>query len=88
MTKHTPATPLPWSSFATDVHGPVPTERTHTRKTVANCGHAHKDAAYIAHAANAYPRLVEFAQGVAAMNPHPSSDRGNDARALLREIGE
>ena len=58
MTPIKPATPLPWSSHGNDVHSPAPVERTKMRKTVANCGHAIQDAAYIVHACNTYPQLV------------------------------
>ena len=44
-----------------------------------------QDAAYIAHAANAYPKLVEALREVIAGRYEADASR---ARALLRELGE
>src|SRR3990167_11495800 len=94
MTKHTPATPLPWSNPIT--HGvsgridPV---------CVADRG---LDATYIAHAANAYPKLVEALRTlqtrINACELGPVHDgraiademesECETSRALLRELGE
>ena len=69
MTKHTPATPLPW----------------HTEAMLAG-----QDAAYIAHAANAYPRLVKKGQALLrSIEPALTMSMAEvEFRALLREIGE
>ena len=85
-TKHTPATPLPWkgpSSVKSSmfppflIRGEIPTA----------------DAAYIAHACNSYPKLVEALRDCAEWlcEAHQGSDqweRGHAARALLSELGE
>ena len=53
--KHTPATPLPWQAVQSDVRG-----YGNPRGIVySDDDTLPQDAAYIAHAANAYPRLVE-----------------------------
>ena len=44
------------------------------------------NAAYIAHAANAYPKLVEALRAV--VKDDPTIGELMDARALLRELGE
>jgi hypothetical protein len=47
MTKHTPATPLPWIADDLPVHKSF------------NKARLNQNRAYSAHAANAYPKLVE-----------------------------
>lgn len=102
-TKHKPATPLPQNHGGTRrpwyLHGPIG-EATH----VMGADHspvayatatmprelAPENAAYIAHAANAYPRLVEaLREQLQAyegdFGPQHISTRH---RALLRELGE
>ena len=78
--EHTPATPLPW----------IVNLRRHVVTADASQDAAHckgsngvEDAAYIAHAANAYPRLVEALRKVAIGKPY--AERSAD---LLRELGE
>lgn len=96
MTKHAPATPLPWHNAT------LRTEQEHESGAVGTpygrfrVNH-NKDAAYIAHAANAYPRLVEALRDALALldeihapsrafwSGAPARDRG---RTLLRELGE
>lgn len=80
--KHAPQTPLPWKLHGvqrkTEIGGfaVLSGEKAHPcAGYVANSS----DAAYIAHAANAYPRLVEFVK---------SRIGRADADALLRELGE
>lgn len=110
MTKHKPATPLPWTTALTNAgqfirsngsNGPhgyfVEVRQTRTGRDEK------ADAAYIAHAANAYPRLVEalrkFARatcdddGVADSMPIEDCTELTEgdlkaARALLKELGE
>ena len=58
----------------------------------------HDDAAYIVHACNAYPKLVEalrvaadqiaYLQEISGNDKHGPLDALRDARALLRELGE
>lgn len=77
--KHAPATPLPWVADGHHVTNADPKTRMYI---VVKREGPQQNAAYIAHAANAYPKLVEFVRTVAA-------DRdAEDARALLRELGE
>ena len=87
ITRHTPATPLPWEVIrATDqrtgtmVCGGKPFNgATHAPAIVKRAGiGTHEDAAYIAHTANAYPKLVEALR--MCDNDH--------AGTLLRELGE
>ena len=87
-TNHKPATALPWKYQAEgraqfgilgSARLPAPHPTAQNNQT---------DAAYIAHAANAYPRLVEFACFVALQDPNGLTTEGNRARALLRELEE
>ncbi len=94
MVKHKPATPLPW----TVEHGNHVIGGNQERSrvavgslSVAEYRVADQNAAYIAHAANAYPRLVEALRELAE-----ASGRGIEAcvnaearaESLLRELGE
>lgn len=87
-TKHTPATPLPWTVANTSAligANGLPAER-------------HADQVYKAHAANAYPRQVQAGKELAQMAREciEKRDVSNvllmDAvlrmEALLRELGE
>lgn len=91
MTKHTPVTPLPWTVKGASVfNGP--------RKVCTAVEHIDGDsAAYIAHAANAYPKMVEALRiikeqtYVDAYGPElRGQNQANHRRAseLLRELGE
>lgn len=96
MTKHTPATPLPWRR--------APQSRGAHRllagdKLVGEASHynegAYENAAYIAHTANAYPRLVEALRGMVDVAdtlggnaPEILWRQAEASRALLRELGE
>ncbi len=100
--KHQPASPLPWklpevkpSRFPAYVVASAKRDVTRLPITAANC--AGTDAAYIAHAANAYPKLIEALRQVASYTgegPNTTPwrdivrDLGEDARAALKEIGE
>lgn len=83
MVKNKPATPLPWKAwFGLDkgtVHprGSSPCVKNRLTQILSR-----EDAAYVAHAANAYPKLVEFLRDVA------NDEHAVAARALLTEIGE
>lgn len=97
--KHTPATPLPWTAINWEVN-----KRTKLRQHALRgpdypvnlrglaTGPEQRDAAYIAHAANAYPKLVE----ALALIENSGSFKGgtsikelqNIARSVLRELGE
>jgi hypothetical protein len=59
MTKHTPATPLPWRIYKGGEFGSLDLNGD---GDYSGKGYSSQDAAYLLHAANAYPRLVEDAQ--------------------------
>ncbi len=99
--KHQPATPLPWRTererdgvrqikgkspyFVARVHGPF------TVGDPAGVGYegAEANAAYIAHAANAYPKLVRALENVAlAFGDGEREIAAKEAAVLLRELGE
>jgi hypothetical protein len=96
MTKHTPATPLPFSvdvsPFKIYVHGNAGPRNICESPRLDE--HSRQDAAYIAHAANAYSKLVEALRLAAngldttGQTTKQSNDARNHARALLRELGE
>jgi hypothetical protein len=75
-TNHKPATALPWSFD----RGRIDTVADNL-PAVASTARA-EDGRYIAHSANAYPKLVEMLEALA--DSHESAN----ARALLRELGE
>lgn len=103
-TKHKPATPLPWKkSLGMPCRHPYylirTDEETHAMRSVAKVdiaarGGSDIDAAYIAHAANAYPKLVEALRAIVSPDEDGFtilSSGNRDARritALLRELGE
>lgn len=72
-----PATALPWTAYKANVHA----LGHQVTSTAANPKREH-DAAYIAHAANAYPKLV------AALHDYVSAHGGAKGTAILRELGE
>ena len=85
--KHTPETPLPWYvelDPETDEPSLYDDKAAihHDSNRLAD-GIEPKDAAYTAHAANAYPRLIEALRKVAIGKPY--AERSAD---LLRELGE
>lgn len=105
-TKHAPGTPLPWHLGVKQLERIVYDEKgwAITNATVYH-GHAddpdcRNNAAYIAHAANAYPKLVEALRS--AMDAISAEYCGHDGQcgadvkgcyvrkfaALLRELGE
>ena len=90
-TKHTPATPLPWRVSPARPAEVQQQSGTYSIGLMGMDGAA--NAAYIAHAANAYPRLVDALRGLIALDVvlgREFYDRQTvaDARALLRELGE
>lgn len=86
-TKHTPATPLPWIADARALIA----RDNYTFAIVGNPATEvvddQSDARYIAHACNAYPRLVEAVREL--LDWADSKDqRVISIRAILRELGE
>ena len=104
-TKHQPATALPWRTVAS--------YQPQTRKeemspyvlgadgenVAASALRGVDDAAYIAHAANAYPKLVEVLRACIRADNLRAFERGqrepefqhsadHPARAILRDLGE
>src|SRR3990167_6932700 len=104
MTKHTPATPLPWAAMPAPERGFNDRASVHSphfdRPGVVSgqgsigeiCGGdagrdgSTQNAAYISHAANAYPKLVAALSLL--VNPLAPRHAVSDAAALLRELGE
>lgn len=100
---HKPATPLPFASEHQDIsytgaEGHFVTARN-SEDLIAdvwllnglNAEQCKQNAAYIAHAANAYPKLVralEDAYDALVTYGYEKEDRGVRALALLRELGE
>lgn len=96
MTTHKPATPLPWKQgsnlspeFICGTHGDghnVPIAGMQTFRE----GYA-TDAAYIAHACNSYPRLVEALRQAKAASTSAylrgADFNNNSASAKAREVG-
>lgn len=81
---HTPVTPLPWTvedggMFEAQVVGPV----EGVAQTILHNGQR-QNADYIAHAANAYPKLVEALRKCA----DAGSPAADDAFDLLHSLGE
>jgi hypothetical protein len=88
MPKHTPAAPLEYRAEAFTVkaisHGQWYTVARTNEPRFTPEGRK-MNAAYLAHAANAYPKLVEALREAYSINAKRSVDR---AYALLRELGE
>ena len=91
-----PATSLPWSieqigvtnmgPDGEDVFDIGPCDREGAMHKRISTVAGYSDAAYLVHAANAYPKLVELVRYLAA---HPGDLAQVDrAEALLRELGE
>lgn len=85
-TKHQPATPLPW--VFDDARGVIRMETgPHIANLTVRSGDA--DGPYLAHAANAYPKLVEALRELQATLGADFLDCPlGKARTLLRELGE
>ena len=77
-----PATPLPWTTNNSEVI--YSQERGGQKGAVAEYGYQ-RDAAYIVHACNAYPTMVEALRLVAARKAIKPETM---AAFLLRELGE
>ena len=102
-TKHTPATPLPWAIDLVQTRRVMfrGTHRIISASAVPALAFDEREAAYIAHAANAYPKLVEAlrkairelrienvnADGEQKPNT-PIAIVNEDFAALLRSLGE
>lgn len=87
-TKIRPATPLPWEvdEEATICGNNSAVAFTRRRESA----YMDEDAAYIAHAANAYPKLVEALRALhkEAGDFYGTTKNMRKARALLRQLGE
>ena len=96
--KHKPATALPFKDgplfghdqnralFWTDTSKPGKWQRRVDAEYKG--AFLEQDAAYIAHAANAYPRLVEALRGSVDADADTIYTDRDARRALLRELGE
>jgi hypothetical protein len=92
-----PATPLPWGTerHPSQDYSFVTSRSAHWVASTANQRESQQDATYIAHACNAYPRLVETVRKTIRFlgADEFAIDREqrkvlDQARALLRELGE
>ena len=98
-----PSTPLPWTAYALTVNGDsleVCEVADHVHADHDNSADAPQNAAYIAHACNAYPRLVEALRSTlgkladhATRQDDPqyiyaATKHHDDVLALLRSFGE
>ena len=84
MTKHTPATPLPWR-FAKMEGGKRLALVNKHGGLISYLDCSEEKAAYIAHAANAYPKLVEALRQMSDVHGRAVDSIG---RQVLRELGE
>lgn len=84
-TKRKPATPLPWRSEerGATIHRQVVVSKGLVCQVARRAGQV-ENAAYIAHAANAYPKLVVALREIADGRDLPM----HEARELLRNLGE
>lgn len=86
---HQPTTPVPWSAQRWTNHAARtvlvddPSAIT-GKKLVADCPET-GDAAYLVHAANAYPALIAACRAALSQGP---SDGNREIRTVLRELGE
>jgi hypothetical protein len=91
MTKAQPATPLPWHYDSETVDVITESGEFIATSLQPDSGVAtqweYDDAAYIAHAANAYPKLVETIVQLAYSDMSAAVMR-NRLRSILRELGE
>ena len=98
--KHKPATQLPWKPWTKRVHHEIYAANDQIVAEVRQCsgpnGSTHEDAAYIAHACNAYPQLVAALRKLidCRVNDARGTFTGEfinarlSATTLLRTIGE
>ena len=90
MTAKQPATALPWEGPVNYGVSKFEVQGPHSRLATVD---KLPDAAYIVHAANAYPKLVKalrnLKEQVECMNAQQAFGRDyEEAAALLRELGE
>ena len=91
MTKHKPATPLPWKyNKAVTIHAVSGARRVVCKETHEE---ARYDLPYLTHAANAYPRLVATLLGLHQAYSHHHSPQHraaalSEACSLLMALGE
>lgn len=87
MTKNQPATPLPFKTNGVDgrIFGGAATGTIGQINPTANENVAIYDAAYIAHAANAYPKLVSMLRTIGV---DTTGYKMMMITRLLRELGE
>ena len=86
-----PATPLPWLAGQSITAAREGRQRgSYDRVTVAQRVNRSDDAAYLAHSANAYPKLIEALKTFADMTPDAEGGAwiAKHSAALLRELGE
>jgi hypothetical protein len=92
MTKHTPATPLPWRVGAVTPARfpayPIIGDVIVADVSIRARGGSDVDATYIARAANAYPKLVEMLTKLCDEKPGHWARTREQGRALLHELGE
>ena len=85
---HRPATALPWRASPAR---PAEVQQVSGVYTIGLMGmDGAANATYIAHAANAYPKLVEMLRNIASneWDAGGATSTGKSIRTLLREIGE
>jgi hypothetical protein len=91
-TNHKPATALPWEAIPYRyVLNSATRARIHAESNAPVIDDANPsldDAAYIAHAANAYPELVAFVKRVSETEHDSGWDERLSAAALLAKLGE
>src|SRR3990167_7045065 len=102
MTKHAPATPLPWTYTTLDAESWIGSD-TEVGGLVCPVANHPADSEYLIHAANAYPKLVDTLRYLAAQVedhaasvapyqvPQPSMQLQQGrvmAQGPLRELGE
>ena len=93
--KHSPATSLPWETTDTCSNNVFDVLRRASPSSIKKdiCIGNAQDAAYIVHAANAYPKLIEALRVSLRVSSLPfdhADKRANPERlrAILRELGE
>lgn len=101
-TKQKPSTPLPWKLHMKASYSTLSKKHDHlgarlkslNGESIATVleGHMGVDAAYIAHAANAYPRLAEALRDIEmetrSGGQWTAAEINEVARAILRDLGE
>lgn len=99
MSNHKPATALPWKvvpyRYVVNVATSARIHAENNEPVVDDANPSLGDAAYIAHACNAYPELVEALKAVTAfvqpslhVRNAEAMDAQDKARALLAKLGE